>query len=160
MDKLISILEENSDFTPEELASMTGLSVDEVRNKVKKFEDEGVIRGYQAVVDWEKVEDAKTVALIELKVAPQKDSGFEGIASHLCEYKEVISVYLMAGPYDLLLTVNGRSIQEISNFVAKKIAPMDGILSTATYFMLKRYKEDSVLLCDLDEIEDSREQVL
>lgn len=160
MDKLINILAENSDFEISELSSMTGLSEEEIKNKIKKFEDDGVIRGYQAVVDWEKVEDAKTVALIELKVSPQKDSGFESIASNICDFEEVSSVYLMAGPYDLLLTVKGNSIQEISSFVAKKIAPMDGILSTATYFMLKRYKEGGVLLCDENEYIDRREQVL
>lgn len=160
MDKLIKILAENSDYNNKELSSMTGLSEGEVRKKIKDFEENGVIRGYQAVVDWEKVEDANTVALIELKVAPQKDTGFEALAEHLCEFSEVSSVYLMAGPYDILLTVKGKTIQDISRFVSRKIAPIDGILSTATYFMLKRYKEGGVMLSDTDDVEDGREKVL
>ena len=111
------------------------------------------------MVNWDAVPDSGVVALIELRVAPQLQKGFDEFAESLLGYEEVESVYLMAGSYDLLLTVKGRTIQEISGFVAKQLAAMNGILSTATHFMLKRYKENGVPLVDLD-TKDRREMVL
>lgn len=160
MSKLLSIISENSDFSIEELASMTGMSQDEVKAEIKDLEEKGILKGYQAIINWEKVEDSGVSAFIELKVSPRKDTGFDKIAEVLCEYNEVYTAYLMAGAYDILLIVRGKTIQEISNFVATKIATIDGILSTSTHFILKEYKDNGVLLNDGFDDTDSREQVL
>jgi len=159
MDKLLQILSENSKLSTAELSMMLGEPEDYIIAQIKEYEKSGIIRGYRAVVNWDDVPDSGVVALIELKVAPQLQKGFDEIAERVLKYKEVESVYLMAGAYDLLLTVKGRSIQEISSFVARQLAAMDGILSTATHFMLKRYKENGVSLVDVEK-KDGREMVL
>ena len=159
MDKLLKILSENSDLTTKELSLMLGEPEDYIAAQIKEYESTGVIRGYRAVVNWDEVPDSGVVAMIELKVAPQLQKGFDEFAERVLGYEEVESVYLMAGSYDLLLTVKGRTIQDVSSFVAKQLAAMDGILSTATHFMLKRYKENGVSLVDVDK-KDRREMVL
>lgn len=159
MDKLLKILSENSNLTTKELSLMLGEPEDYIRAQIKEYENAGVIRGYRAVVNWDEVPDSGVVALIELKVAPQLQKGFDEFAERVLGYDEVESVYLMAGAYDLLLTVKGQSIQDVSSFVAKQLAAMDGILSTATHFMLKRYKENGVSLVDVEKL-DGREMVL
>lgn len=159
MDKLLKILSENSKLTTKELSLMLGEPEDYIVAQIKEYEKSGVIRGYRAVVNWDEVPDSGVVALIELKVAPQLQKGFDEFAERVLGYDEVESVYLMAGGYDLLLTVKGQSIQDVSSFVAKQLAAMDGILSTATHFMLKRYKENGVSLVDVDK-KDGREMVL
>ena len=159
MDKLLQILSENSHYTPKELSLMLGEPEDYITAQIKEYERTGIIRGYRAVVNWDEVPDSGVVAMIELKVAPQLQKGFDEFAERVLGYSEVESVYLMAGSYDLLLTVKGRSIQDVSSFVAKQLAAMDGILSTATHFMLKRYKENGVSLVDVDN-SDGREMIL
>ena len=159
MDKLLKILSENSDLTTKELSLMLGEPEDYIAAQIKEYESTDVIRGYRAVVNWDEVPDSGVVAMIELKVAPQLQKGFDEFAERVLGYEEVESVYLMAGSYDLLLTVKGRTIQDVSSFVAKQLAAMDGILSTATHFMLKRYKENGVSLVDVDK-KDRREMVL
>ena len=136
---------------------MLGEPEDYIAAQIKEYENSGVIRGYQAVVNWDEVPDAGVMAMIELKVAPQMQKGFDDIAEKILAYDEVESVYLMAGAYDLLLTVKGRTIQDVSSFVAKRLAAMHGILSTATHFILKRYKEDGVPL--VDKKKDGREMI-
>ena len=158
MDKLLRLLSENSAFTTAQLAMMLDEPEDYIKAQIAEYESSGVIRGYQAVVNWDEVPDSGVMAMIELKVAPQLQKGFDDIAEKILDYKEVESVYLMAGSYDLLLTVKGRTIQEISSFVAKRLAAMIGILSTATHFMLKRYKENGVSLVDVKK--DGREMVI
>ncbi|WP_407383948.1 Lrp/AsnC family transcriptional regulator [Ruminococcus sp.] len=158
MDKLLRLLSENSAFTTAQLAMMLDEPEDYIKAQIAEYESSGVIRGYQAVVNWDEVPDSGVMAMIELKVAPQLQKGFDDIAEKILDYKEVESVYLMAGSYDLLLTVKGRTIQEISSFVAKRLAAMNGILSTATHFMLKRYKENGVSLVDVKK--DGREMVI
>ena len=159
MDKLLTLLSENSKLSAKELALMLGEPEDYIAAQIKEYEKSGVIRGYRAVVNWDEVPDSGVVAMIELKVAPQLQKGFDEFAERVLGFDEVESVYLMAGSYDLLLTVKGRSIQDVSSFVAKQLAAMDGILSTATHFMLKRYKENGVSLVDVD-TKDRREMVL
>ena len=159
MDKLLQLLSENSSLTNAELSMILGEPEDYIAAQIKEYEKSGIIRGYRAVGNWDAVPDSGVVALIELKVAPQLQKGFDEFAESLLGYEEVESVYLMAGSYDLLLTVKGRTIQEISSFVAKQLAAMNGILSTATHFMLKRYKENGVSLVDID-AKDRREMVL
>lgn len=158
MDKLLKILSENSSFSTAELSMMLGEPEDYITAQIAEYENSGVIRGYQAVVNWDEVPDAGVMAMIELKVAPQMQKGFDDIAEKIMAYDEVESVYLMAGAYDLLLTVKGKSIQDVSSFVAKRLAAMHGILSTATHFILKRYKEDGVPLIDAKK--DGREMVI
>lgn len=158
MDRLLQLLSENSDMTTEELALMLGEPEDYIKAQIREYENSGIIRGYQAVVNWDEVPDAGIMAIIELKVAPQLQKGFDDIAERILAYKEVESVYLMAGAYDLLLIVKGGTIQEVSSFVAKQLAAMEGILSTATHFILKRYKEDGVPLIDCKN--DGREMVI
>nr|WP_316623364.1 Lrp/AsnC family transcriptional regulator [uncultured Ruminococcus sp.] len=158
MDKLLRLLSENSSYTTEQLSMMLGEPEDYIAAQIKEYESSGIIRGYQAVVDWDEVPDAGVMAMIELKVAPQLQKGFDDIAERIQAYEEVESVYLMAGAYDLLLTVKGKTIQDVSSFVAKRLAAMDGILSTATHFMLKRYKEKGVSL--MDGKNDGREMII
>lgn len=158
MDKLLKILGENSSYSVKELALMLGEPEDFIAAQIKEYEQSGIIRGYRAVVNWDEVPDSGVVALIEIKVAPQLQKGFDEFAERVIGYEEVESVYLMAGSYDLLLTVKGSSIQDVSSFVAKQLAAMDGVLSTATHFMLKRYKENGVSLVDVEK-NDGREMV-
>lgn len=155
MDKLIKLLSRNSEYSVSELALMLGEPEDYVRARIKKYEDDGIIKGYRALVNYEKVDDAGVTAYIELKVTPRKKSGFDEIAKRIMAFDEVESVYLMAGAYDLSIIVKGETIQEVSAFVSRKLSALDGILSTATHFILKRYKDDGVVLEDED-ISDER----
>ncbi|WP_316608576.1 Lrp/AsnC family transcriptional regulator [uncultured Ruminococcus sp.] len=158
MDRLLQLLSENSSLSTEQLSMMLGEPEDYIAAQIKEYENSGIIRGYQAVVDWDEVPDSGVMAMIELKVAPQQQKGFDDIAERILAYEEVETVYLMAGAYDLLLTVKGKTIQDVSAFVAKHLAAMDGILSTATHFMLKRYKENGVSL--IDSKNDGREMIV
>ncbi|MBQ6413543.1 MAG: Lrp/AsnC family transcriptional regulator [Ruminococcus sp.] len=157
MDKLLRLLSENSSYTTAQLSMMLGEPEEAIEARIKEYEDSGVIRGYQAVVNWDDVPESGVMAIIELKVAPQMQKGFDDIAEKIMQYDEVECVYLMAGAYDLLLIVNGRTIQDVSSFVAKRLAAMPGMLSTATHFILKRYKEDGVPL--VDKKKDGREMI-
>lgn len=160
MDKLLKILGENSSFSTAELSSMLGEPEDYIAAQIKEYENSGLIRGYRAVVNWDEVPDSGVVALIELKVAPQQQKGFDEIAERIMMFDEVESVYLMAGSYDLLLSVKGETIQDVSSFVAKKLSALEGILATATHFMLKRYKDNGVSLVDPESEKDRREMVI
>lgn len=150
MDKLLKLLSRNSEYSISELSLMLGEPEDYVRARIKKYEDDGIIKGYRALVNYEKVADAGVTAYIELKVTPQKKSGFDEIAKRIMSFDEVESVYLMAGAYDLSIIVKGETIQDVSAFVSRKLSALDGILSTATHFILKRYKDDGVVLEDED----------
>lgn len=150
MDKLLKLLSRNSEYSVSELSLMLGEPEDYVRARIKKYEDDGIIKGYRALVNYEKVSDAGVTAYIELKVTPQKKSGFDEIAKRIMSFDEVESVYLMAGAYDLSIIVKGETIQDVSAFVSRKLSALDGILSTATHFILKRYKDDGVVLEDED----------
>ncbi len=145
MDKLLKLLDSNARLTDEQLATMLDISKDEVRAQIAKLEKEGTIRAYKAVVDWDKTDRECVTAIIELKVTPRRDIGFEGIAEQIMAFEEVESVYLMSGGYDLSVRVTGRSFQEIAAFVAKRLAPLDSVISTATHFVLRRYKESNVM---------------
>ena len=157
MDKLLRLLSENSNYTTAQLSMMLGEPEEAIEARIKEYEDSGVIRVYQAVVNWDDVPESGVMAIIELKVAPQMQKGFDDIAEKIMQYDEVECVYLMAGAYDLLLIVNGRTIQDVSSFVAKRLAAMPDMLSTATHFILKRYKEDGVPL--VDKKKDGREMI-
>lgn len=144
--KILKILGSNARCPIEDIAVMTGLSEAEVIGDIKELEKAGLIRGYKAVIDWEKLDNAYVSALIELKVIPQEEFGFEKIAETIMKYKEVETVYLMSGSYDLCVIVKGKTFQEVAMFVAKELATMHEVTSTATHFVLRRYKELDVEL--------------
>lgn len=154
MDKLLQLLDSNARLTDAQLASMLGCSEAEIHEKVSKLEKEGIVRAYKAVVDWDKTARDHVTAIIELKVTPRRDVGFEGIAEQIMAFEEVESVYLMSGAYDLSVRVNGRTIQDISAFVAKRLSTLDSVISTSTHFVLRRYKESNVAF--LGENQDER----
>ncbi len=148
MDKLLRLLSENSAYTTQELSMLLGESEDSVKARIAEYEKQGIIKGYRAVINWEKVADSGVTAYIELKVTPTKDKGFDDIAERVMAFEEVSSVSLMAGTYDLGLTVKGDTIQDVSSFVSRKLSTLEGVLSTATHFFLKRYKYDGTVLTD------------
>ena len=147
MDELLTILEQNARLSVDELATMTGRDTKEVEKTVKNYEKKGVIIKYKTVINWDRVQDKRDVlALIEVKVTPQKDVGFDMVAGRIHKFPEVKSCYLLSGTYDLLLVVEGKDIHTIANFVSEKLAPLDSVKGTVTHFMLKKYKEDGETL--------------
>ena len=160
MDKLLQLLSTNSGFTTAEIASMLGEPEDYIKAQIKEYENKGIIKGYQAVVNWEEVENSNVEALIELKVTPKKETGFDEMAELCMAFEEVESIYLMAGAYDFALIVQGQSIQDIAMFVAKKLSTIDGVLSTGTHFIMRRYKDRGMNLTDFDNQADGRSLIL
>ena len=149
--RLIKILEENARYSVAELAQMIDLSEEETAALMKKLESEKEICGYKALIDWDKFSDTHITALIELKVTPQNGAGFEEMAEYIMNMPEVESVYLMSGAYDFSVTVQGRSFKDVALFVAKRLATMRGVVSTATHFVLRRYKELSVQMIKMQD---------
>lgn len=154
MDKLLNLLDNNARLSTAQLATMLGRTEKEVADQMADMEQKGVIRGYKALIDWERTDREYVTAIIELRVSPKRDSGFESIAQSIMRLEEVESVYLMSGGYDLSVVVSGRTFQEVAMFVAKRLSPMDAVLSTATHFVLRRYKDRGVMF--LDEVRDER----
>lgn len=154
MDKLLKLLDTNARLTNAQLAAMLNITEDEVARRITALEKCGAIRAYKALVDWDKTDRDNVTAIIELKVIPRRDVGFEGIAEQIMAFDEVESVYLMSGGYDLSVRVTGRTFQEIAAFVARRLAPLDSVQSTATHFVLRRYKESHVAF--LGETKDER----
>lgn len=144
--KLLKLLEQNARYSVEQLASMLGSDEALVKKEIEDMEKAGLICGYKTVIDWEKLDTAAVSALIELKVSPQADYGFEEIAKRVMMYDEVESVYLMSGGYDLCVMVRGKTFQQVAMFVAKELSTIDAVVSTATHFILRRYKEQDVIL--------------
>ena len=144
--KLLKLLNKDSRTPPAELAVMLGMSEGEVREEIAALERAGIIRGYKAVIDWDKLDSAYVSAIIELKVTPKAGLGFEDVAARVMKYPEVESVYLMSGVYDLNVVVKGKTFQEVAKFVAKELSTIDSVTSTATHFVLRRYKELDVEL--------------
>lgn len=160
MDKLLKLLSTNSDFSTAEIAAMLGEPEEYIKAQIKEYENKGVIKGYQAVVDWETVEDSYVEALIELKVTPKKETGFDEMAELCMAFDEVKSLYLMAGAYDFALIVRGETMQDIAMFVAKKLSAIDGVLSTATHFIMRCYKDRGLKLSLSGHKEDGRQMIL
>ena len=147
MDEILEILEENARISLEDLAKLVKKDKKEVEKIIKKYERKGVIVKYKTVINKEKLkEEQSVVAIIEVKVAPQKDVGFDNIAQRIYRFPEVKSCYLLSGTYDLLLIVEGKDIHAVASFVAEKLAPLSNVKGTVTHFMLKKYKEDGVVL--------------
>ena len=153
MNQLIRLLEENSRLTNAQLAVMLGTTEEDVAQQISLYEAEGILIGYTAVVDQERLDKEYVEAYIELRVTPQRDHGFEEIATRVAAYDEVKDVYLMSGGYDLAVIVTGTNFKDIAMFVAKRLSTLDSVVSTATHFLLKRYKEHGVLIdhTELDE---------
>lgn len=155
MDKLLSLLEENSRLTNEQLATMLNTTEKDVAQKIQAYEKAGIIKGFTAIIDREKIDKEYVLAIIELSVTPKKDYGFEEIAKTIAEYEEVESVYLMSGTYDLAVFVNGKTFKDIALFVAKRLSTLDSVVSTATHFLLSKYKEKGFILSG-DEVDERR----
>lgn len=145
-EKLIELLQENARLSNEELAIMLDTDPQTVEQEIRQLEKEGVIKGYSAIVNEELVNPDLVTAVIELRVTPQRNKGYEDIARTIMQYDEVESISLMAGAYDLSVTVKGENVKEISKFVSQCLAPLAGVLSTSTYFVLKTYKEKGIVI--------------
>jgi DNA-binding Lrp family transcriptional regulator len=146
MDELLRILQTNALVPREDIARMTGLPVAEISQRIADYEKRGVIRGYQAILNEDQLDLDKVTAVIEVKVTPQREGGFDTIAERIGRFPEVSSAYLMSGTYDLLLFVEGRTLREVAAFVSERLSPLEGVLSTSTHFMLKTYKRFGVLM--------------
>lgn len=146
MEEVLKILEKDARITPEQIATMTGKSVSEVRDSIKQAENNRTIVKYKTMINWEKAGKEEVHALIEVTVQPQREVGFDSIAERIYRFPEARFVYLMSGTYDLAVLVVGRTMQEIANFVSQKLATLDSVQGTVTHFLLKRYKEDGEIL--------------
>lgn len=144
-DQILALLERNAKMTAEEIAVLLGSSPEVIRDEVRKMEEENIICGYNTLIDWDKTTAEKTTALIEVRVTPQRGEGFDKIAERIYNYPEVQSVYLISGAYDLLVILEGRTLKEVSHFVSSKLSTLDSVISTATHFILKKYKDDGII---------------
>lgn len=145
MDKILKMLEDDATLTPEQIALMCEKEVGEIRDLIQKYEADGVILGYKTIIDWDKTDREYVSALIELKVLPQRDRGFDKVAEKIYNYPEVQSVYLMSGSFDLAVFIEGKTMREVAYFVAQKLAPLEYIQATATHFILRKYKDKGVV---------------
>lgn len=156
-EELLKIIEKNSRMDLKELAVILGVEEIDVANELAAMEKEGIICGYHTLIDWEKTSLEKVNALIEVRITPQRGQGFDSIAERIYKYPEVHAVYLISGGYDLLVSLDGKSLKEVSNFVSDKLSTLDGVLSTATHFVLKKYKDHGTILSKKNE--DERELI-
>lgn len=149
MDRLLSVIEKNPRLSDKEIAVMLGVTEEQVTKQIREYEQSGVIKGYRAMIDKDNTDSQTVTALIEIKVQPKFGHGFEEIAGKIAQLEEVESVYLMSGGFDLAVMVTDKSFQEVAMFVAKRLSPMDSVVSTATHFMLKKYKEQGVSFAEV-----------
>ena len=146
MEPLLKLIRENAAWKPADLAAMLNLSETEVAARIKRYETEHIILGYRAIINEEKLGLDAVRAVIEVKITPERGGGFDRLAERIAKYSEVQSCYLMSGGYDLLVVVQGSNLREVATFVSEKLATIQGVVSTATHFMLKPYKEQGVLM--------------
>ncbi len=158
MDEILEILEKNGRRTPAEIAAMTGKAEAQVAAAIADYEARNIITGYTALVNWDMASQEMVTALIEVKVTPQRDRGFDKVAERIYSYPEVKACYLMSGGFDLTVVIEGRSMKEVALFVAEKLAPIEFVNSTATHFVLKKYKDKGIVFGAPPE--DDREQIL
>ncbi len=154
-ERILTFIEKNSRVELKELAVLLGMSEVDVANELEKMEEEGIICGYHTLIDWDKVTTERINAVIEVRVTPQRGRGFDSIAERIYKYPEVESVYLMSGGYDLLVMLEGKTLREVSTFVSEKLSTQESVLSTATHFILKKYKDHGTILHQ--EYKDERE---
>ena len=146
--KILELLEKNAKLTVEELANELSVSENEVISMIAELESSKVICGYNTIINWDKITEEKCNALIEVKVTPQRGTGFDRIANRIARFEEVDSIYLMSGTYDFMVIVNGKSMKEVSSFVFDKLSTIESVSSTATHFVLKKYKDHGVYIED------------
>ena len=155
-ERILQIIEKNSKVGIDEIAIRLGENEIDVANEIKAMEEEGVICGYHTLIDWEKTNIEKVSALIEVTVTPQRGQGFDSIAERIYNCPEVNAVYLISGGYDLLVMLDGKSLKQVASFVSDKLSTLDSVLSTATHFVLKRYKDHGTII----EQNDDREKIM
>ena len=148
MKKILELLERDASLTPQQIAVMLNRDAAEVEAKIREYEKENVIVGYKTIVIWEKTEFEPVSAIIELRVTPQRGEGFDEVAKRIYQYDEVASVYLMSGGFDIAVMLEGKTMKEVALFVAEKLAPMEQVISTATHFVLRKYKVDGNVISD------------
>lgn len=146
MDALLKLLQEDALTRPEALAKALDTTPADVRTRLKRLERDGTILGYRAIVDDEKAGEERVKAVIEVKMTPEREGGFDRVARRIAEFDEVHAVFLMSGRYDLLLFVEGRTLREVAFFVAERLAPLEGVTSTSTHFILRAYKQHGVAI--------------
>jgi DNA-binding Lrp family transcriptional regulator len=150
--EILRLIEENHKISEETIALMVMSSEETVRNTIKKLEEEKVIVSYPALIDWSKVEGQENIiAMIDVKVTPKRGVGFDEVAERIYRFPEVTSLYLMSGAYDLSITIEGQTMNQIASFVSEKLSTIDNVISTTTHFMLKKYKHDGVIFGSSDD---------
>ena len=152
-EKILAVIEKNSRIDIKDLAVLLGESEIAVANEIADMEKEHIICGYHTLINWDNTSEEKVVALIEVKVTPQRGMGFDKIAERICNYPEVHAVYLISGGYDLLVSLEGKTLKEVSQFVSEKLSTLDSVISTATHFILKKYKDHGTILSSKSESE-------
>ena len=145
-EKILAIIEKNSRIDLKDLAALLGESEAAVANEIADMEKENIICGYHTMINWDNTGNEKVIALIEVKVTPQRGMGFDKIAERIYQYSEVNSVYLMSGAFDFTVIIEGKTMREVAQFVSEKLSPMDSVLSTATHFVLKKYKDHGTVM--------------
>ncbi len=161
MNKLLEILNKSADFTTAQLAAMLGESEADVKKQIEEYKEQGIILGSNTLINWDKVPDSGVTAIIELKVTPKPETGFDDIAKIVMSYDNVESVYLVASSrYDLIATVKGETIQEIAEFVSKRLSTIDNVIGTATNFVLTQYKSGGAVFYDDSDDEEQRSLIL
>ena len=145
MKKLLKLLEEDCTLTTAQLASMAGMTEEEVEAARRKYEEDKIILGYKAIVDWDRTDREAVTALIEVKVTPQRGEGFDRVAERIYQYDEVESVYLMSGAFDLTVIISGRTLKEVAQFVGERLSTLEDVTGTATHFILHKYKEKHLI---------------
>lgn len=152
-EQILSVIEKNSRIDTKELAIRLGTTEAAIVEEMAAMEKEGIICGYHTMINWEKTSEEKVTALIEVRVTPQRGQGFDNIAERIYKYPEVKSVYLISGGYDLLVTLEGKTLKEVSSFVSDKLSTLETVLSTATHFILKKYKDHGTIMTNKSEDE-------
>ncbi|MDO5456299.1 MAG: Lrp/AsnC family transcriptional regulator [Eubacteriales bacterium] len=156
-EKILGIIEKNARISTRELAVVLGTEEIEIINAIQRMQEEGIICGFNTMIDWDKTDIEKVTALIEVRVTPQRGKGFDEIAERIYKYPEVHSVYLISGGYDLLVSLEGKTLKEVSSFVTNKLSTLDTVISTATHFILRKYKDHGTIMTKKHE--DQREAV-
>ena len=154
MDELLALLEKDGRQTPQQLATMLGRDEKEVAADIARYESQHIIMGYPALIDWTRTDDELVTALIEVRISPQRGDGFDRIAERIYQYEEVESLYLMSGAFDLAVTITGKSLREVAEFVHARLAIIEGVTGTATHFILKKYKEKNHIFAKLPQQEE------
>lgn len=145
MDNFLKTIEDNANLTQKELAVMFNKDEGDIKEMIETYERDGIILGYKTIIDWDKTDREYVTAMIEVKITPQRDRGFDRIAEKIYNYPEVQSLYLMSGGYDLCVIIEGKTMKEVAFFVAQKLAPIEAVISTATHFVLRKYKDKGVI---------------